>query len=783
MTLFTVILVVSVAACFSQNDDIAGVAAASPAPCDQQVVVPDPQQIAKADKVPMKAEDLSRQLTVERIFSAEEFQEEKLGVLTWSKLKASYFTLKGSKAAGEGQVLVRVDAASGSEEVVVPAGAFIPPNESKPLSIDGFAFSADESKLLIYTNSRRVWRLNTRGDYWVLDMSTRELKKLGGDAAPSTLMFAKFSPDGSHVAFVRAHNLYVQDVREMKITALTNDGSASLINGTSDWVNEEELMIRDGYRWSPDGKSIAFWNFNTTGVEEFHLIDNTQGTYPIVTSFPYPKVGKTNSASRIGVVSTSDGEVRWLDLPGDSREQYLPQMEWTTDGNGILIQQMNRLQNINCVMIWDMKTAAIQKILKETDSAWLENENPVRWLNNGKAFVWLSERNGWRHVYQAGVNGSDVSPVTSGEFDVLKVEAIDELNGWLYFAASPDNPTQRYLYRVLLAGGKPERLTPRDQPGWHTYEASPNTNWAIHKYSTFTTPPVVELIRLADHSTVRVLTDNGKLKEKLARLDQPAAEFFRVDIGGGILLDGWCLKPPSMNPSGKYPLLFYVYGEPHGQTVQDSWQGSRGLWHWMLAQQGFLIASVDNRGTNSPRGREWRKCVYRKIGVIAPEEQAAAARALLKRWSFADADRIGIWGWSGGGSMSLNAIFRYPDLYHTAIAVAPNADQLLYDTIYQERYMGLPAENADGYRLGSPITYAKQLKGNLLLIHGTGDDNGHYQGTEMLINELIANNKSFSVMPYPARSHAINEGKNTVLHFYSLMTGYLRDCLNVRGKD
>ncbi len=783
MNLFTIILAISVTPCLSQNDDTTDGTAASPGSRGQQVAKTDSQQETRAGKVPMKSDDSSRQLTVERIFSAAEFQEEKIGAITWSKSGATYFTIKRSKAAGDGQALVRVDAASGAEEIVLPASAFIPLGESNPLSIEGFAFSTDESKLLIYTNSRRVWRLNTRGDYWVLDIATRELKKLGGDAAPSTLMFAKFSPDGLHVAFVRENNLYVQDVRDMRITALTIDGSAKLINGTADWVNEEELMIRDGYRWSPDGKSIAFWNFDTTGVDDFHLIDNTQGTYPRITSFPYPKVGKTNSASRIGVVTTAGGKVRWLDLPGDPREHYLPQMEWTTDGKAVLIQQMNRLQNVNRVMLWDMQTALIRTILTESDQAWLENENPVRWLNEGKEFVWLSERSGWRHVYRAGVDSGELSAVTSGEFDVLNVEAIDEVHGWLYFAASPDNPTQRYLYRVPLAGGKPERLSPLNQPGWHTYEDSPVANWAIHKYSTITTPPVVELIRLADHSTVRVLTDNLKLKEKLAQLDRPTAEFFRVDIGNGLLLDGWCLKPPSLNPKEKHPLLFYVYGEPYGQTVQDSWQGSRGLWHSMLAQQGFLVASIDNRGTNVPRGREWRKSVYCKIGMIAPEEQAAATRALLKRWSFADADRVGIWGWSGGGSMSLNAIFRYPDLYHTAIAVAPNADQLLYDTIYQERYMGLPADNADGYRLGSPITYAKQLKGNLLLVHGTGDDNGHYQGTEMLINELIAHNKRFSVMPYPARSHAINEGKNTVLHFYSLMTNYLRDCLMDKKTD
>jgi dipeptidyl-peptidase-4 len=294
---------------------------------------------------------------------------------------------------------------------------------------------------------------------------------------------------------------------------------------------------------------------------------------------------------------------------------------------------------------------------------------------------------------------------------------------------------------------------------------------------------VVTLIRLADHRVVRVLSDNAKLREKLTQLEQPVCEFFRVEIGDGLQLDAWGLKPPGLDPARKIPLMLHVYGEPHGQTVRDAWQGSRGLWHWMLAQQGYLVASVDNRGTMSPRGRAWRKCVYRQIGIIAPEEQAAATRALLQRWSFADPQRVGIWGWSGGGSMSLNALFRYPDLYHTAIAVAPNADQLLYDTIYQERYMGLPADNAENYRLGSPITHASQLKGNLLLVHGTGDDNGHFQGTEKLMNELIAHNKRFTVMPYPARSHAINEGRNTVPHFYSLMTDYLHEHLPVQTPE
>ena len=716
-------------------------------------------------------------LSLDRIFSAGEFPEQRREPVRWSGRTADYLTLDAPPGGGKLRDLMRNDPATGKKELVVPAEAFIPPGETTPLAVDDFQLSADDSKLLIYANSQRVWRRKTRGDYWVLDVGTRRLQKLGGDAAPATLMFAKFSPDGTRVAYVRENNLYVQDLRDMRIAALTTDGSDTLINGTADWVNEEELEIRDGYRWSPDGRAIVFWQFDTSGVRRFHLLKNAEGNYPRVISFPYPKVGERNSAARLGVVDAAGGAARWLDVPGDPREHYLPRAEWTPDGAHILLQQFNRLQNTNRVMLADPQTGAACLVHTETDPAWLENDNPVRWANRGRGFLWLSERDGWRHVYLADVDGKPFSRVTGGEFDVIDIEAVDDAEGWLYYAASPQNPTQRYLYRTRLDGGKPERLTPTGQPGWHTYEFSPDARWAVHAYSTFTTSPVVELVRLPEHQMVRVLADNADLRDKLAALKKPSAEFLRLEVEKGIELDAWCLRPPDFDPTKKYPLLFYVYGEPGGQTVRDAWPGQGGLWHWMLAQQGYLVASVDNRGTRCPRGRDWRKIVHRQIGILAPQDQAAAARALLRQYPSADAARVGIWGWSGGGSMSLNALFRYPDLYRTAIAVAPNASQLLYDTIYQERYMGLPEDNAEGYRDGSPLTHAHRLEGNLLLVHGTADDNGHYQGTERLIDELVARNKYFTVMPYPGRSHSISEGANTTRHFYGLLTRYLHENL------
>jgi putative heme-binding domain-containing protein len=718
-------------------------------------------------------------LTVGQLFGAREFDTEPLPALRWSKRSSTYFTLEKA-TTGTGRELVRHDPATGKKEVVVPAAALVPDGAREPLAVEGYEFSADESRVLIYTSSRRVWRRNTRGDYWLLDVAARRLGKLGGDAAPATLMFATLSPDGTRVAFVCENNLYVQDVESLKVAALTTDGSKRLINGTSDWVNEEELGLRNCFRWSPDGKHILFWQFDTTGVAEFHLVDNVVSKSPRITSFAYPKVGGKNSAARLGVVPAGGGKVRWLDLPGDPREHYLPHADWTPDGSYILVQQFNRLQTELRVWRVDPSTGKARGVLTETDAAWLENENPWRWLDGGKSFLWLSERSGWRHAYRVGVDGTPPEPITRGEFDVIAVEAVDEAGGWLYYAASPLNATRRYLFRVKLDGSQTEQLSPEKQTGWHEYDISPNAKWAVHTWSNFTTPPVVNLVRLTDHTAVRTLTDNAKLRGKLAALRRPEIEFLRVPIGNGITLDGWSMKPAKVEPAAKLPLLMYVYGEPHGQTVRDAWPGPRGLWHWMLAQQGFVVVSVDNRGTNVPRGREWRKCVHRKVGILAPTEQATAVRELLKRWPFVDPAGVGSWGWSGGGSMSLNALFRHPDLYRTAIAVAPVADQRLYDTIYQERYMGLPADNEAGYRDGSPITHAGKLRGNLLLVHGTGDDNCHYQGTERLMEELIARGKRFSVLPYPNRTHAIKEGRNTDQHLMEAMTRFLRDNLQSR---
>jgi len=338
------------------------------------------------------------------------------------------------------------------------------------------------------------------------------------------------------------------------------------------------------------------------------------------------------------------------------------------------------------------------------------------------------------------------------------------------------------LFRVPLKGGKPKRLTPQDQPGTHDYQISPDGLWAVHTWSGFLRPPMTEIISLPEHKSIRSLAANTNLVKNLESLNLPTAEFFRVQTADDVILDGWCLRPADLDSARKYPVLFHVYGEPHGQTVRDAWGGKAHLWHVMLAQQGYVVISVDNRGTAAPRGRAWRKAVHRQVGILGPADQAAAVQALEKRWPYLDPQRVGIWGWSGGGSSSLHAIFQYPDLYQTAIAVAAVPNQRYYDTIYQERYMGLPEDNPEGYRLGSPLHHARNLKGQLLLIHGTGDDNVHYQGLEALVNELVAYNRPFTMMAYPNRTHSISEGRNTPRHLYELMTRFLHENLPLKQR-
>jgi dipeptidyl-peptidase-4 len=724
---------------------------------------------------PERARALDEQIG--RIFQSPDYQAPRFGPARWLPDGAAYTIVERSSERDGAWDIARYDATTGARSVLIPGSLLVPEGKKNALDIDDYAWSGDGQQLLIFTNTRRVWRNNTRGDYWILDLRSRRLHQVGSDAPESSLMFAKFSPDSTKVAYVRGHDIYVDTVAGGPATKLTSDGSDTTINGTSDWVYEEELGLRDCFRWSPDSSRIAYWQFDTTGVGIFTLINNTDTLYPVTTRIPYPKAGTTNSAVRIGVLDVHTRATRWVKTPGDPRDDYLARLEWV-DTTTLAIQQLNRLQNRLDVLLADAHSGESRRVYRDESKTWVELPDSLAWVDDGRAFLLPSERDGWQHLYRVTRTGDVPKPLTDFAADATDIVGVDGSRGWVYFLASPDNATQRYLYRARLDGtGTPDRVTPANQPGTHTYDAAPNAGFAFHTYSRFDQPPVMEVVELATHRSLRTLTDTAALKAQLAPVLKRPVEFFTVDVSEGVTLDGWMLKPPDLDPSRRYPVIVFVYGEPASQTVVDRWGGGRMLFHRALADAGYVVVSVDNRGTPAPKGAAWRKVVYGTVGELSSREQNAAVLALAAKYSFIDRDRVGIWGWSGGGSNTLNAMFRYPDTFQVGVSVAPVPDQRLYDTIYQERYMGTPQGNPDGYKIGSPINFADGLKGKLLIVHGTGDDNVHAQGTERLVNRLIELGKPFDMMLYPNRTHAIAEGPGTTTHIYRLIARYFLEHL------
>jgi dipeptidyl-peptidase 4 len=719
----------------------------------------------------------TKKLTLEDIYTNNVYRAKGVGQIRWMKDNKGYSTLENN-ADTKGNDIVAYDAESGVRKVLVNAKQLIPAGANKPLSIDNYIWSNDNSKLLVFTNTRKVWRQNSRGDYWVLNLANGKLTQLGKGLEEATLMFAKFSPDGGRVAYVSKLNIYAEDIATAVITKLTKDGGDNIINGTFDWVYEEELDCLDGFRWSPDGKNIAYWQSDTKGVGTFYMINNVDSNYSKPIPLPYPKVGTANSAVKVGVISAAGGKTKWFAVPGDPRNNYLARMEYIPGSDEVMIQQLNRLQNTNTVWVGNTKTMALQNILTDKDEAFLDIHDNIVWLDNTKAFTWTSEKDGWMHLYKVSRDGKEMKLITKGNFDVVNINCIDPFGGFVYYIASPENFTQRYLYRSRLDGtGEAERVSPANMAGQHSYQISADAKYAIHSFENATTPRRISLINLNTHKEIKLLEDNAALKAKMNELGLRNKEFFKVDIGD-VVLDAWMIKPINFDPQKKYPLLVHVYGEPAGSTVQDNWSTGDNLWHQYLSNQlGYIVVSIDNRGTRVPRGRDFRKSIYRQIGLMAADDQAKAAKKIVAAYSFVDEKRIGIWGWSGGGQMSLHCMFRHADVYKTGIAVSFVSLQTLYDNIYQERYMGLPNDNVAGYRDGSPLTHAGKLQGNLMIIHGTGDDNVHYQNFEMLVNELIKNNKLFTMLSYPMRDHGISQGKNTTLHMRRSMEKFWKDNL------
>lgn len=720
------------------------------------------------------------QLNLEDVVAGKIIQTKGMGAMSWLKDGEHYSRVETNAEQG-GTDIVSYRAKDNTREVLIPASLFVDKATGKPVPVRSISWSADNSKVLVYTNTQRVWRYDTRGDYWVLDLSDKSFRQIGKDRPESSLMFAKFSPDASKVAYVSENNIYVEDLASQSVKQLTTDGSETIVNGTFDWVYEEEFACRDGFRWSPDGQYIAYWQSDTEGTGVFDMINNVDSLYPKILHFPYPKAGTTNSAVKVGYVSVNGGATTWIDIPGDPRNNYIPRMEFIPNSNELFIQQLNRPQNTNKVWIAQIGSSKPEHIFTDEDKAWVDTNDHIRWLKDNQYFTWESERSGWRHLYRVSRDGKDIQPITAGDFDYISTVGMDMKKGLVYFIASPDNFTQRYLYSAKLFGkGEVKRESPMDEAGQHSYSMSPTGKWAVHTFSNAVTPPVIDMVSFPGHKSVRMIEDNAEAKAQYQALGLRPKEFVKAK-SGDLMLDVCMIKPANFDPNKKYPVIIEVYGEPAGSTVQDVWSGG-DLWNQYMVNQGYIYVSIENRGANAPRGREWRKCIYGEVGTFACEDQARGIQDLARQYSFIDLSRIGITGWSGGGSQTLNCMFRYPSVFHTGIAIAFVSDQRLYDTIYQERYMNTPQNNPEGYRKGSPITYANGLEGNLLLIHGTGDDNVHYQSCEMLVDKLVEYGKMFSQISYPMRSHGIYERKGTTLHLRKSMAKYWLEHLPAGGK-
>ena len=676
--------------------------------------------------------------------------------------------------------IVQEDLRNATQSVTLVSKAMLTPTgQAEPIKVRRFAFSDDGRKILINTNTRKVWRYDTRGDYWVYDQMAKTMKQLGKGRPESSLMFAKFSPDGTKVAYVSEHNLYVEDLGTGAIRPLTTDGTVKLINGTFDWVYEEELDCRDGFRWSPDGQKLAYWQLDATKTPNYLMLNTTAALYPFTVPVEYPVVGEDPSRCRVGVVPVAGGETKWMDMPGDAVQHYIPRMEWAGN-NELILQQLNRRQNESKLILANASTGAAKPFYQDTDKAWVDAKaEPVgwNWIDGGKSFVWASEKDGWRHLYSVDLKGKE-KLLTKGDFDVISLESINEKEGQVYFMASPTNATQSYLYHVALKGGKPERVTPQNLAGTHGYDISPNGKIALHNYSSTDVFPVSDVVALPAHKRL----SGGEVAEQARSLQLPKVEFFQVKTVDGVTLDGWMVKPTNFDPSKKYPIVFYVYGEPASQTVADRFgTGFNRLYMGSMADDGYIYASLDNRGAPAPRGREWRKSIYHNIGSLNIRDQAMGAKEVLKN-SFVDTSRVAVWGWSGGGSSTLNLLFQYPQIYKTGISIAAVDNQLNYDNIYQERYMGLLPEDKHYFVDNSPLAHADGLRGNLLLIHGTGDDNVHYNNAEQMINALVSKGKVFQMMAYPNRTHGISEGEGTSRHLAATYTKFLRENCPPGGK-
>lgn len=646
------------------------------------------------------------------------------------------------------------------------------------LEFDQFEFSPDGSKILLRNNTEAVYRHSVLADYFVYNPQTRQRIPVNENGRAQ---FALFSPDGEKIAFAQNNNLFFKDLASGKTTAVTTDGKKNeIINGLPDWVYEEEFSPVTGEgmvatAWSPDGTKLAYIRFDERLVPQFPLTWYEGGVYPRYTAFKYPKVGSPNSKVRVQVYELASGNTLPATPGSEAEDLYLPRIKWTND-NRLCITRLNRLQNELQLLLFDPAQNQLSPLHAESEpAAYVEIHDNLIFLQNGRQFLWTSERDGYNHVYLFPLNPAAAqAPVqlTKGNFDVTAFYGLDEKNGKFYYQTATPTPMDRQVWEGALDGAAPRLLTPGS--GANDVSFSPSFDYFTRTWSDQNTPPLITLCN-RDGSIVRTLTDNARLKKMRNDYGFASREFWSFKLADGIALNGWMLKPRNFNPTQKYPVLFDVYGGPGSQTVQDQYDGYIGSWHQLLAQKGYIIVSLDNRGTGA-RGRVFKKCTQLQLGKLETEDQIAAAR-YLSTLPYVDPNRIGIWGWSFGGYLSTSCILKGADVFKMAMAVAPVTNWKWYDSAYTERYMHTMLDNARGYEDNSPVNFASSLRGsNYLICHGIADDNVHWQQTTEMINALIRANKQFETYYYPNRNHGIS-GDNATRHLFTKLTDFVLEKL------
>lgn len=632
------------------------------------------------------------------------------------------------------------------------------------INIDDYSFSADETKLLLATETESVYRWSTLVENYVYDIKNKQLTKLSKNGKQK---YATFSPQGNSVAFVRDNNLFWVDLNKMQETQITTTGEINkIINGGSDWVYEEEFELIRAFEWSPDGKKIAFLTFNETDVPEYNM-QMWSGLYPKDYKFKYPKAGEKNATVGLSYYDLATKSITEIEVEKE-KDQYIPRIGWTPAGQLWYIR-MNRLQNH--LQLFFVNNDVPQLIYEEKTDTYLEIENStISFLKNGN-FIVSSEKTGFKHLYLHDKNGKELNAITAGNWEVDKIIGIDEKNSLLYYTSTAASPLERQLYVINLNGKGNKQLT--QGAGTHSIDMSADCKYFVDSYSTINTPAVVTL-RDSKGKLLKVLEDNADLMTTMNSYNLSKAEFFTFKTSEGVELHGYMIKPSNFDSNKKYPVLMHVYGGPGSQTAINAWAGPNYFWHQLLAQEGYIVVIVDNRGTGG-KGAAFQKCTYGQLGKLETIDQIEAAKYLAQQ-NYVDAQRIGIWGWSYGGYMSSLCILLGNEYFKAAIAVAPVTTWRFYDTIYTERYLKTPQENAKGYDDNSPLSHAGKLKGSYLLVHGTGDDNVHFQNAVEMQNALIKANKQFRSFYYPNRNHGIYGG-NTRLHLYTQMTEFIKEKL------